>query len=47
MSHRVHIMMQYWQDDFFTWDPSDYGGLDNLHMRAEKIWLPDITLYEE
>lgn len=28
-----------------TWNPSEYGGLDVLHVGVHEIWQPDISLY--
>ncbi|XP_034935098.1 acetylcholine receptor subunit alpha-like 2 [Chelonus insularis] len=34
-----------WQDHKFQWDPSEYGGVTELYVPSEHIWLPDIVLY--
>nr|CAD7590990.1 unnamed protein product [Timema genevievae] len=34
-----------WQDHKFRWDPSEYGGVTELYVPSEHIWLPDIVLY--
>lgn len=34
-----------WQDHKFQWDPSEYGGMTELYVPSEHIWLPDIVLY--
>ncbi|KAJ8688545.1 hypothetical protein QAD02_024340 [Eretmocerus hayati] len=34
-----------WQDHKFKWDPSEYGGMTELYVPSEHIWLPDIVLY--
>ncbi|XP_076443609.1 uncharacterized protein LOC143282052 [Babylonia areolata] len=36
---------QEWQDERLTWDPKDFNGLTILRIPCEKIWLPDIVLY--
>ncbi|CAN7982904.1 unnamed protein product, partial [Ixodes hexagonus] len=36
---------QYWHDYKLTWDPSEYGGVDMLHVPSDHIWRPDIVLY--
>jgi len=28
-----------------SWDPSDFGGVTMLRISANRIWLPDIRLY--
>ncbi|CAK9299887.1 unnamed protein product [Gordionus sp. m RMFG-2023] len=36
---------QEWFDYKLVWDPKEYGGVEKLHIPSEKIWLPDIVLY--
>ncbi|XP_037082769.1 acetylcholine receptor subunit alpha-like 1 [Pollicipes pollicipes] len=36
---------QEWNDYKLAWDPSEYGGVQTLHVPSEHIWLPDIVLY--
>ncbi|XP_070174356.1 acetylcholine receptor subunit alpha-like 2 [Littorina saxatilis] len=36
---------QEWEDERLVWDPQDYNGLEILRIPCEKIWLPDIVLY--
>lgn len=38
---------QEWQDYKFIWDPSEYGGVTELYVPSEHIWLPDIVLYNK
>ena len=35
----------YWTDELLKWDPSDYGGLDQIHVPSHKIWRPDVLVY--
>ncbi|XP_014471868.1 PREDICTED: acetylcholine receptor subunit alpha-L1 isoform X2 [Dinoponera quadriceps] len=34
-----------WQDHKFMWEPLEYGGVTELYVPSEHIWLPDIVLY--
>lgn len=34
-----------WTDIHMMWNKSDYGGVDSIHIPADKIWKPDIKLY--
>lgn len=43
----VHHHRQEWQDYKFIWDPSEYGGVTELYVPSEHIWLPDIVLYNK
>ncbi|OQR70870.1 acetylcholine receptor subunit alpha 1-like [Tropilaelaps mercedesae] len=36
---------QEWSDHKLRWDPTEYGGVTELYVPAEQIWLPDIVLY--
>ncbi|XP_050401517.1 neuronal acetylcholine receptor subunit alpha-10 [Patella vulgata] len=35
-----------WFDCQLIWNVSEYGGIDNLVLPFQKIWTPDITLYD-
>lgn len=34
-----------WKDEILVWDPELYGGIKNVYIDSNKIWIPDITLY--
>uniref|UniRef100_A0A1I7RL52 Acetylcholine receptor subunit alpha-type unc-63 n=2 Tax=Bursaphelenchus xylophilus TaxID=6326 RepID=A0A1I7RL52_BURXY len=34
-----------WRDQKLTWDPEEYGGVKQLYVPVDLIWLPDIVLY--
>ncbi|CAG7828002.1 unnamed protein product, partial [Allacma fusca] len=36
-----------WEDHKFQWDPKEYGGVTELYVPSEHIWLPDIVLYNK
>ncbi|XP_053406202.1 neuronal acetylcholine receptor subunit alpha-2-like isoform X1 [Mercenaria mercenaria] len=36
---------QEWIDERLRWNPDDFGGLKTLRMPCDKIWLPDMVLY--
>ena len=44
-----HIMFFYlfqvWYDRKLTWNPSDYGNIASLTLPADKIWTPDVLLF--
>ncbi|XP_053202381.1 acetylcholine receptor subunit alpha-like 1 [Panonychus citri] len=44
MSSNVWVHQE-WYDMHLTWDPERYRGVRKLHLPAEKIWLPDMVLY--
>ncbi|XP_038070482.1 neuronal acetylcholine receptor subunit alpha-10-like [Patiria miniata] len=34
-----------WKDEYLVWDPNDYNGLKNFKIPKEKLWMPDLWLY--
>ncbi|KAL3090093.1 hypothetical protein niasHS_006545 [Heterodera schachtii] len=34
-----------WNDCRLTWKPSDYGGLESVHVPVDRVWVPDIVLF--
>ncbi|KAL9981975.1 hypothetical protein ACROYT_G010751 [Oculina patagonica] len=36
---------QYWKNNLLKWDPKDYGGVKEIHVSPEDIWVPDTLLY--
>jgi len=34
-----------WTDERLTWDPKDFGGIDELRLPGYYLWHPDIKLY--
>lgn len=34
-----------WNDVHLDWDPSEFGGLKSIRIPIEKIWSPDIVMY--
>lgn len=37
--------VQRWKDPFLTWDPADYGGVENTHLPSKAVWLPIVDLF--
>lgn len=33
-------MRLYWRDEKLSWDPDEYGGLDNLKLPVDRVWRP-------
>ena len=40
-------MLQEWSDDKLRWEPEEYGGVEEIYVPSEIIWLPDIILYNK
>lgn len=34
-----------WSDNKLAWNESDYGGITEIHLPHDKIWRPDVILY--
>uniref|UniRef100_A0AC35TZI8 Neur_chan_LBD domain-containing protein n=1 Tax=Rhabditophanes sp. KR3021 TaxID=114890 RepID=A0AC35TZI8_9BILA len=34
-----------WNDCQFNWNPSDYGGIESLRVAIDRIWQPDVVLF--
>ena len=30
-----------------AWDPSDYNGVKEVNLQSDKLWVPDIVLYNK
>lgn len=35
-----------WRDDFLTWEPSNYQGIQTINVKDTDIWIPDIALQD-
>lgn len=34
-----------WRDPRLSWSPTEYDGLETIHLSNEKIWIPDLEVY--
>lgn len=34
-----------WTDEMLTWNPADFNNITKLRVPCDKLWLPDIVLY--
>ncbi len=41
------IILQYWKDEFLVWNPSEFNNITMMHIPANKIWKPDILVYNK
>jgi len=37
--------VQTWKDARLRWDPEDFGGVKELRVSPNRIWKPDIRVY--
>ncbi|KAF5402945.1 putative nachr subunit [Paragonimus heterotremus] len=42
---RLHSWCEEWKDERLYWNPVDYGNLSIIRIPCDKLWLPDIVLY--
>ena len=38
---------QVWEDQRLEWNPEDYKNITKAQFPSEKIWLPDVVLYNK
>jgi hypothetical protein len=38
---------QTWQDYQLQWDVADYGGINVLRLPPDRVWKPDIVLFNK
>lgn len=36
-----------WDDVYLKWNPDDYNGQTTINVSPEKVWIPDIVLYDD
>ncbi|KAK9519420.1 hypothetical protein VZT92_022152 [Zoarces viviparus] len=39
-------LRQFWQHEFLVWDPDECDGVTRISLPVEKLWSPDIIVYE-
>uniref|UniRef100_A0A0N5B6R1 Neur_chan_LBD domain-containing protein n=1 Tax=Strongyloides papillosus TaxID=174720 RepID=A0A0N5B6R1_STREA len=43
---RLYLWLElYWKDEILTWNPTKYGNITEIHVPANKIWSPDLVVY--
>ncbi|XP_040185081.1 5-hydroxytryptamine receptor 3A-like [Rana temporaria] len=35
-----------WQNEFISWDPANYCGIEKILIPGTRFWLPDLYIYE-
>jgi hypothetical protein len=38
---------QTWNDTHLTWNASDFGGITTIGLPYDRVWRPDIILYNK
>ncbi|XP_046839009.1 neuronal acetylcholine receptor subunit alpha-7-like [Xenia sp. Carnegie-2017] len=44
MSYK-QLQALYWKDVALKWNSSEYGGYKHIYVSPSKVWIPDLTLY--
>ena len=39
--------LQKWHNPFLEWNSSEFGGIQSIQTNAEKIWVPDVLVYNK
>jgi hypothetical protein len=39
------FFLQQWKDALLKWDPDKFDGLKKIMVPPDKVWIPDIVLY--
>ncbi|KZC13517.1 Neuronal acetylcholine receptor subunit beta-3 [Dufourea novaeangliae] len=34
-----------WTDSHLTWTPSEFDGINYIHVKSDTIWVPDLSVY--
>ena len=42
---KKYFLKKTWKDPRFVWSPTDYEGLESIHLPGEIVWSPDIEVY--
>ena len=45
LSPCLSILVQMWTDSRLTWSPEQLGDVKSFRVSANRIWKPDIRLY--
>jgi nicotinic acetylcholine receptor len=45
--NKIMIDLQVWTDYQLRWDEADYGGIAVLRLPPDKVWKPDIVLFNK
>ncbi|TMS34104.1 hypothetical protein L596_001755 [Steinernema carpocapsae] len=38
-------IVERWRDDMLYWNPAHFGGIREIILPKDSIWIPDTTLY--
>ena len=38
------IISVFWEDEFLSWNPDEYGGVESFNVPSDMIWIPTIIM---
>lgn len=44
--HNLIFPLQRWHNEFISWDPDQFCGINNISLPTEALWQPDLTIEE-
>lgn len=45
-SYYTMFESQEWKNEFLSWNPNDYCGIEDVLIPNNNFWLPDLYIYE-
>ncbi|XP_045461113.1 neuronal acetylcholine receptor subunit alpha-3-like isoform X2 [Harmonia axyridis] len=40
-------MALFWKDEHLKWEPKDFDGIKQIHIKNDEMWVPDLSLYNK
>ena len=40
----ISVGAKIWKDEFLVWNVTEYGGISELTLPVEDIWIPDVNI---
>ena len=47
LTHFFCVYMKEWTDMKLRWNPDDYLGITTIRVPSDRLWLPDVVLYDK
>ena len=38
------LSAQEWKDERLTWDPQNYNNIQDIVVRADRVWTPELAI---
>lgn len=42
----LYFSFQRWNNEYISWDPDQFCGIDNVSLPNNILWKPDLTIEE-